>query len=263
MSKKKFTLIELLVVIAIIAILAAMLLPALSAARARAKSTNCIGNLKQIGIGVTMYAGDNNDHILPSVNTYTNNSAFGSSKLYVYLLQPYLNFEYTGSAADWTAFSKSNCKFFNCPAASTGAAAIYGDTLSYTLNGAYGRGASENNGVWMILRTMGGAEKELGNCIHGTNYNTGRAADLASAWIFTDNGNDNAPSRGKINAANAWLQISATEARVNDGTRHGGHINILAVAGNVLTDQPVKSWGNSMSYGWYVPLKYATPHEHR
>jgi len=66
-QRNGFTLIELLVVIAIIAILAAMLLPALSAARERARNAGCINKLKQTGTAEFMYSGDNKDWI--AVNT--------------------------------------------------------------------------------------------------------------------------------------------------------------------------------------------------
>ena len=80
---KKFTLIELLVVIAIIAILAAMLLPALQQARQRGRASSCVNNLAQTAKAHFMYAGQNDDWIVPYYISYDSGTSYSWGKAFL------------------------------------------------------------------------------------------------------------------------------------------------------------------------------------
>ncbi|MGQ9729754.1 MAG: prepilin-type N-terminal cleavage/methylation domain-containing protein [Candidatus Zipacnadales bacterium] len=88
-----FTLIELLVAIAIIAILASILFPVFSRARAQARQTNCLSNIKQLSLAIEMYCQDYDEVLIPSASRPISGSTPNTALIWPAYLKPYLKSE--------------------------------------------------------------------------------------------------------------------------------------------------------------------------
>jgi prepilin-type N-terminal cleavage/methylation domain-containing protein len=153
-SRKGFTLIELLVVVAIIAILASLLLPALSLAKANAKDTQCLSNLKQLAVAHTMYLGDFNNSF---EYTYDEN-------LWMDTLQSY--------------YSKVNLARV-CPTASV-------ETTRNVFSAQYSLGAADQMWKWYPFQTNFMGSYGFNGWLYSGNYSvSGLIIGASDNWKFT------------------------------------------------------------------------------
>jgi prepilin-type N-terminal cleavage/methylation domain-containing protein len=178
--RSAFTLIEILVVVAIISILAALLLPALSSAKARSKQVGCINNLKQLALGFQMYAADNEGRLPENTPNAPNGGGTNSWVLG--------NLKEAAQATN-LAFIRQSKLFpyasqvsaYHCPADLSQAGGVP-RVRSYSMNG------------WMGSRTMETESRPAG-------YRTFvRESELAAA-----------------RPSNLWVLIDEHEASIDDG----------------------------------------------
>jgi len=148
--ERAFSLVELLVVIAIIGLLAALLIPSLARAKARAEAAVCVNNLKQIDLGIHMYIADNTD-TLPSTTSVTGGLLTTNhwGLFYKRLIKGYLELQAISSAQDKVFACPADQFFYDFPSLSFETRSYHDqavtDFSSYGFNGANGSPLNPQN----------------------------------------------------------------------------------------------------------------------
>ena len=212
-----FTLIELLVTIAIIAILASMLLPALNAARAKAKNNNCLSNQKQLAFAFNMYTTDWRDYLLNS-----DDAAAGS--LYIDLA-PY----FTVKGGFWTsAAGNAAIKVYGCPSEVRGVD-TYGTYYGYSKNAHLANTPHPTTKNWYLIKTTN--IYKPASCVLTLD---GKAATL---YGVSPSGSSNLVFRH-----NNGINVSFTDGHCRNINTRTNYINLSA--DNV-------GWGSAFVLFWY------------
>jgi prepilin-type processing-associated H-X9-DG protein len=240
-------LIELLVVIAIIAILAAMLLPALSKARMRAETVNCMSNNKQLTLAWTMYADDNNGVLTPNSDN--------SSGVAPAWCKGVMDWSTAGQNTNFLALTKSDVallapysarqyKIYHCPAdryasPDQRAQGWSSRIRSVSMNAAFGSGPRASDGLFQPWATDIIVEKiaQLGQ------------PGASKSWVFLDEHPDS------INDAafyvNPYLTGGTAEWIDTPGSLHDGAASFSFADGHA----EIKKWHDPRTN---YPVKYGT-----